>query len=834
MFSPAKCAILPYNSVFAPAACLYTGRAYKQNAAYKGQEKDPAALPAAEGQEASTIATKEPRRIRRAPAHAADAPAQQGSGNKKKTRSRKKHPVLSVIGRVIAVCFCLGVMACAAAAVWVCSYVVEATADDAVLLSLDNPTEMTQSSVVYQQNHDTGVWEEAVVYKSSNSHRIWVELGEISTDLQWAFICTEDKDFYTEPGVNFKRTIAAAINEYSPIKLFSSRQGASTIEQQLIKNILDENSSSGIEGAKRKLREIYRAIGLDNRYSKETILEAYLNTIPFTGTLMGVEAAANEYFGKSASKVTLAEAATIASITKNPTAYNPYTNPEQLVERRNYLLRNMYDQGKITEAAYREAVDAPLVLAEADTTAVVTTSSNNSYFEDALFLQLTEDIMELEECTKEEAQKIIYTRGLQIYATVDPFIQSEMEKIMLNTDDQYFAAGWHEEEVAQLSDDDIPVYNDDGTLKTGTSAKTGETVYYRKVRTQASMVTMDFAGNVLALVGGLGEKTSDLVLNRAYSVPRQTGSTMKPIGPYCLAIEYGLYNWSSMINDSPLYLAEDEVIKDDKGNWRDWPYNYSGGYSYTDIPLWQGLAKSMNTIAVRVGETVGADNIFNFAYNTLNLKHLDPANDAALSPMILGGQHYGVTTVELAAAFAIFNDGTYTVPHLYTEVYDASGNLYLEADATSYQALTPQTATIMNRLLRNVITSGTAAGVGGPKAGGMESVGKTGTASDWKDYAFVGLTPYYVTAVWWGFDNPYDMYHSGYSALKNNKPCIQAWKALMEAVQGDLEYRAFPMAEGVKQAAYCTESGLLAGPNCPGTATGYYKEDDMPGYCDLH
>jgi penicillin-binding protein 1A len=739
-----------------------------------------------------------------------------------------------VIGRIIVLGICLGLIGGSAIAVWACSYVVEATAADGELLDLDN-IELSQSSIIYAQHYDTtgaGMedWYQYAVLKSGDSHRLWVDLEEIPKNLQYAFICTEDKEFETEHGVNFKRTIAAAINEYTPLKLFSSRQGASTIEQQLIKNLLSDDSQGGLDGVKRKLREIYRAWGLDNKYSKSTILEAYLNTISFTGTLQGVETASQEYFGKHASDLTLAECATIASITKNPTQYNPYTNPEMLLARRHVILRNMLTQGKISQDEYDAADAEPLTLAEEDTTAIVATTSNNSYFTDALFEQLTTDIMDQEGLSKEAAQKKIYTGGLQIYATVDPDIQTAMENIMLNTEDQYFAPGWHNEEVLKLSDTDTPVYNDDGTLKTGTT-KDGKECYYRKVRTQASMATLDFAGNVLALVGGLGEKTNDLVLNRAYDVPRQTGSTMKPIGPYSLGIEYGLFNWSSMIDDAPLYTADQQIIADEDhpGQFRDWPSNYEGTYSLLPVPLYLGLAKSMNTIAVRVGDTVGPDNIFNFAHNTLQLSHLEKSSDDALAPMVLGSQHYGVTTVELAAAYQIFDNGTYTTPHLYSDVYNAAGDLYLEADTTSYQALTPQTAMIMNRLLRNVLTIGTAAGYT-PKAGGMEAVGKTGTASDYKDYAFVGLTPYYATACWWGFDNPYDMRSVG---LKNNTPCKKAWKDLMEAIQGDLEYRAFPTADGVVQAEFCNQSGLLATDACADRGVGYYKQDDMPPYCDL-
>ena len=232
-------------------------------------------------------------------------------------------------------------------------YVVQATANDGDLLDLDN-IQLSQSSVVMANDPDTGAQVEYATLRSSNSHRVWADLEQIPTNLQYAFICTEDKDFYNEPGVNFKRTIGAMVNEYL-LPIYSSKQGASTLEQQLIKNLTDDNSASGIEGALRKLREIYRALCLSRSYSKETILEAYLNTISFTGTIQGVQTAANEYFNKDVSELTLWECATIASITKNPTNYNPYTNPENLINRRNFIMYNMWQQGVISEEDYRNA-----------------------------------------------------------------------------------------------------------------------------------------------------------------------------------------------------------------------------------------------------------------------------------------------------------------------------------------------------------------------------------------------------------------------------------------------------------------------------------------------
>lgn len=741
-------------------------------------------------------------------------------------------------------------MAGSALAVCAVYYVVEATADDGNLLDLDD-IELSQSSKILAQDPSTGQWVEYATLKSSNSYRVWADLEQIPENLQYAFICTEDKDFYNEPGVNIKRTIGAMVNEYI-IPIYSSRQGASTIEQQLIKNLTGDDSGSGIEGALRKLREIYRAFGLYRNYSKATILEAYLNTISFTGTIQGVQTAANEYFNKDVSQLTLAECAAIASITKNPTNYNPYTNPENLVNRRNYLLYNMWDQGKISEEQYQAAKAEPLVLAEEDRGTVSATASNNSYFTDALFRELTKEIAEAEGITEAAAQKKIYTGGYTIYATVNPFIQNQMEQVMLNPDDAFFPAGWHEEEVSALSDDDIPVLNEDGSQKTKV-AEDGTVTYYRRVRTQAAMVTMDYNGNVLAMVGGLGEKTKDLALNRAYDVTRQTGSSIKPIGAYSLGIEYGLVNWSSMLNNSPLYLKSDMIIRDEEycrrnglsglsdtqlkaypNAWRSWPQNYGGNYGdNTDLPLWNGLARSLNTIAIRVGDMVGASTIFHFLYNTLQLNTLDPVNDVGLAPLVMGSQTHGVTPVAMAAAFQIFYEGRYTTPHLYTQVLDRDGNIYMVSNSTSYQALTPQTATIMNRLLKNVLYSsvGTAGGRY-PRAGNMESFGKTGTASDERDLWFVGGTPYYVTAVWWGYDSPYDMTRTLTKDQAKTRTCVLAWKELMERIQGDLEYREFPMAEGVVQRSYCTESGLLATGACPSTAVGYYKADDLPASCD--
>ena len=786
---------------------------------------------------------------------AAHQPSSAGGSGKqpRKAPQKRKRSFWRGFWRLVACCFCLGVMAASVLAVMLSMYVVEVTADDATLLDLDN-MRLAQTSIVYAQDHETSEWVEYTTLSRDNQ-RIWVYLDEIPENLKRAVICTEDKNFYDSVGVNFKRTIAAAINEYTPLKLFSSSQGASTLEQQLIKNISQDDDHS----AMRKVREIFRAIGLDNRYSKDTILEAYLNTISLTGTIAGVQSGAREYFGKDVSELSLPECASIASITQNPTRYNPITNPEQHLERRNLVLWNMYDQGKITEEEYNEAKNSPLVLAEEEEEEITTKSSNNSYFTDALINQLVEDIIEKDDAIDTEAEALdkIYNGGLRIYATVDPFVQQNMEEVMLNTDDAIFPAYWREAEVSSIAEDAIPVYNEDGTLKTGVDSE-GNPCYYVQVRTQAAMVTMDYSGAIKALVGGLGEKTADMGLNRAVDSTRQTGSTMKPIAAYSLAIDYGICNFSTILEDAPFYSKEDQKVlnvdycrrhgysttniydpaaKADPNAWRDWPSNFDNRYGHgingsSSVILADALAQSYNTTAVWAGSYVGVDNMFNFAHDTLHMESLT-SSDADYAPIVLGSQSVGVTPVELCAAYQIFYEGQYTTPHLYTEVETSTGDLYLDntGEITTTQAIQPETATIMNRLLYGVTTRGTASSVIGGSVSGMEAVGKTGTTTDNKDYTYVGLTPYYVTSVWWGYDTPYDMTWANSS--ERGRSTQKAWKALMERVQEGLEPKSFPLSENVVKATYCTVSGDLATSLCASTATGYYTQDNMPSSCTV-
>ena len=772
-------------------------------------------------------------------------------------------------------------MACSVAAVLLSMYVVQVTADPEGLLDIES-RRTAQSTILFDRNGN-----EYDTLTSGNSSSIWRALTDIPENLQHAVIAIEDKDFYDEIGVNFKRTIAAALNELTGQRLLGSQQGASTLEQQLVKNLTEDDAVD----FGRKFREIFRAIGMSNRYSKETILEAYLNTVPLTGVIEGVEAGARTYFGKSVEELTLAECATLASISKNPTGYNPATNPENLLTRRNHVLWEMLDQGYITQEEYDAATAETVTLVENPAaTEDVAVSSNYSYFTEAVIEELTRDIRAAYGYESDaEAQNYIFTAGLRVYTTVDPAVQSAVENLMLNEPDEYgnelFPALWHEEELktsipasseyttdenglplnpadengnakAVFLDEDIPIYNNDGTLKTGTYQTTDENgnvtgeymTFYRNVRTQAAIAVvssdLEHKGEVIAVGGGLGEKTVDRGTNRAM-LPDQTGSSMKPIAAYCLGIDEGWINFSSPLEDGPLYSKESKKMLDEdrvralglpldpysplnqarSDVWRDWPTNFDGMGGKGDIMLvYDAIRQSFNTIAVKVGTMVGADAMYDFVTETLGLRHIDES-DADLAPLVLGSQYQGLTVVELANAYTMFTDGNYSTAHFYTRVEDMNGNPVLDMTkiVSNTQAIEPETGVIMNRLLSNVWRSpGTANGMK-PETEGIDAVGKTGTTTDFKDFTFAGLTPYYSVAVWWGYDRPYDM-----SAVKYNvdgEPTQRAFKYLMEEVEAGLPAKEFYTNDNVIKAQFNTSTGSIIS---SGGMTGYYTADNMP------
>ena len=789
---------------------------------------------------------------------------------KNKKKPKKRRSIIGMIFSFIGCMLCLCIMAASVGGVLLSMYIVQVTADDGETLDLDNQKNR-QTSIIYDINGNE------YASLSRNENRIWRELSAMPENLQNAVIAIEDKNFRTEPGINLKGTIGAALNAFTGNRIWGTNRGASTLEQQLIKNLTGDNEQDNM----RKVREIFRALGLDNKYSKETILEAYLNTIPLTGIIHGMEAGSIEYFGKHVEDLTLAECATLASITKNPTKYNPATNPEELIKRRNHVLYEMYTQGYITEAEFNAAKAETVTLTEkTSTTENATRSSSNSWFTDALYTQLLSQLQEDLNYTADEAKELIFSGGLRIYSTVDPTVQAGIEKTMYNEDD-LIPALWHEEPVclrdypadssswdevqydeatglpitkdgyAVYGQEAIPVYADEEgtTLKMGTSTDpdypNDTTVYlcvYEKVRTQAAMAIVDYSGNILGIGGGIGEKKYDLGFNRATS-PHQTGSTMKPIGAYALALDYKLINYSSQILDSPYYSAEDKkVLKDQyigvmspfseaaqsrSDVWRAWPTNYGGaGGQGNPMLVYDALQQSYNTVAVWVGDMVGVDYLYNFVHDTLECSYISAENDMDLGPLVLGSQSSGLTVVQLAGAYTMFNTGTFTTPHYYTEITDYQGNMILDNNKyiNTTQAISADTAYIMNRMMWNVLHSSKGTAYGKAPDGEMDSVAKTGTTSNYKDYTFAGLTPYYVTAIWWGCDRPTEMDTLG-KAGKNASPIQYAWKALMEDLQADLPVKEFAKGENVVEKHFDTSTGAIIS---SGGSVGYYTEDNLP------
>ncbi len=783
------------------------------------------------------------------------APAQpQASGTRSKKKAKKGHWFGRFLLGIIKFCFamlCLGIMAVSVVAVAISSYLAKTTVNDEAELNLDD-IKLSYTSAIYVRDTATGEYYE--YHKLiGDENREWVELKDIPDQVQNAFIAAEDENFWTHSGFSFKRNVFAVLNELS-YKLTGSylgsgiKQGASTIDQQLIKNITFDDADEGSEGYMRKVREIFRAFMLEKRFSKEMILEAYLNVIRLTGITAGVEAGSQAYFGKSVSELSLVEAASLACITNNPTKYNPWNNPEDHMDRRNYVLDCMWNAGYIdSEAAYKAARsmdvneylydddDAEVLdetTEEGETTGnkivqvtdpetgelvskVVPYTSNNSWFVDQVLDDVTEDLMEQYGWDRSTASDYIFNNGLKIYCTMVPEVQEAMEEVMAN------AEMFPMPEAQAIDQQGNKLFDENG-----------EPIM---ITPQAGMACVNYAGELVGIVGSLGTKTEDRAFSRASDAARPIGSTMKPIGAYALGIENDYITYSTMLPDTPIQVPASKLDPDaeDPNEPVDWPRNYAGTPSGNNYTVADALARSLNTIAVHVGQMVTPQNSYEFVSSSLQISTLYYPHDVDLGPMVLGSLTEGISPYELAGAYMIFgNGGKYTTLHSYTSVEDRTGEVVLEPVVTTVQAISEETAMIMNKMLQGVLRSDGGTGNGLYVRGDMESAGKTGTTSDDKDHWFVGLTPYYVTATWWGYDDQIQLQWKQYG----KHPPTLAWRAVMEAAQAELEYKAFPASENVEAIAYCADSGCKAGSACPNQLIGYYKtEGRQPDeICSVH
>lgn len=606
-------------------------------------------------------------------------------------------------------------------------------------------------------------------------NRIWVsDVDEnIPQNLKDAFIAIEDKRFKSHKGVDWKRTISAFANLF--FHFYSSNQGGSTITQQLVKNLTGDNSTSPA----RKVREIMRAHYLEERYSKDTILECYLNTVSMAGGMYGVEVASNYYFDKSTKDLTLNECAALASIVKAPEDYRPDKKPEKNKERRQTVLKEMLKQGFITKEEYDVSYNEELV--------VVANKENlneapiNSYFVDALIDNVVDGLMKVYGFDRTHASANFYNGGYKIYATVDPDVQAAIDEVFYDTKYAYKGA--------------------DGSLL------------------QGSMTVVDYSGNVLGMSGGIGKKTSNRGFNRAVAAIRQPGSTIKPLSAYAPAIEKDLITYSTIVDDTERWYGKDQY-RWKPNNW----YN-DGGY-YGKITVEYALERSCNTIPVMLVDMLGTQTSYDFLIGKLGFDNLNK-EDINYSPLGMGGTNGGTTTLEEAAAYAVFgNGGVYHEPNFYYKVCDQDDQVILQANTNSTIAMSEDTATVMNHLLQNVVygSQGTARQV---KTYVPHKIfAKTGTSNDDMNFWFTGGSPYCVGSVWCGYDSLQKVSREDIAKVM--------WREVMSKIHKNLPEKNFVDSTYAVPKMYCTSSGLLASDACPHKKEGWYKVSNIPSMCTKH
>lgn len=609
-----------------------------------------------------------------------------------------------------------------------------------------------------------------------SENRAWASYDEMPEDLVNAFIAIEDKRFWEHPGIDYRRTINAVLGFFGS----GDRSGGSTITQQLIKNVSGEDDIT----IQRKVQEILRALNVTKKYSKEEILEMYLNTIFLSQNCYGVKTAAQEYFGKDLKDLTLIECAALAAIPKSPTKYDPVRNPMYNQERRDLVLEEMLKQGKITQAEFDNNYKGLLELntdsAEDDYSETV-----HSYFVDALIDEVTEDLMEEYGYDRMTATRMLYSGGLNIITTIDPTVQEAMESVFEKTGNEYLYLG-------------------------------NETVAPTKgVIPQAAMVIMNQkTGDVLGIVGGRGEKKESLGLNRATQSRRQCGSSIKPLSLYTLAIEEGLITMGSSVDDVPTL----------KNNHKYWPTNTPNVY-YGMIDTNFAVIKSLNTIPVWLVNTLTPEKCFSFLTDTLGFESIIRSeeiggkvySDVDLAPLALGGFTYGVTVKEMAQGYCmIANSGKTSDARMYTEVRDRRESILLQKQQNHKVAVSESSAYSMTAMLMNVVsqTGGTGTRVTLDDAFDIEVAGKTGSTNDDRDRYFVGFTPEYVGAVWFGYDNNKSL--SGFTG----NPALSLWDRVFTIIYQDkvdnneTYQREFDTPTGMVKVQYCAISGKLATDAC--------------------
>lgn len=697
---------------------------------------------------------------------------------------------------------------------------------------------------------------------STDSNRIPVSMDMIPDDLVHAFVAVEDARFYDHNGIDIKGIIRAGVNGIK--NKFKFSEGASTITQQLLKNnvFTEWTSEEGIEKYIRKIQEQYLALELEKVMDKDDILINYMNTINLGQNTLGVQAASMRYFNKSVSDLTLSECAVIAGITKNPTKYNPITNPDGNSERRDKVLNDMLEQGYITQAQYDEAkaddVYARIQINNSDNGEAAV----NTYFVDALTDDVMNDLINVAGYNETQAFTLLYSGGLKIYSTQDPDIQAicdaefsnpenypantkwylnyrltvqdgngervnystEMLRSFFKESDKSYNLIYSSQEAAYA---DIELYKE--AILGPNDEVVGENISLTP-QPQVSLVVEDqHTGHIVAMIGGRGTKTGSRTLNRATDSARQPGSTFKIVSTYAPALDSAGLTLAQVLNDAPFNYDDGRPV----GNW--YGEEYKGICSFRD-----GIRESLNIIAVKaltwITPQLGYDYLVNFGFSTLVER--EEINGEVFSdigqPLALGGITKGVTNEELTAAYAaIANGGTYIKPKLYTQVVDHDGNVILDnTTPQSRQVIKETTAFLLTDAMVDVVTA--AGGTGrAVNFGNMAIAGKTGTTSDYNDVWFVGYTPYYTATTWTGYDNNVKLPKDERNLAKT------LWRAVMSKIHEDLPNQSFPVPSGIVTATVCPRSGKLpiAGlcDSSVALKTEYFEEGTVPTEtCDIH
>lgn len=662
------------------------------------------------------------------------------------------------------------------------------------------------ASYIYQMNKETEEYE--LVYKAtpaSHDIKLATDLEKLHDYTKFAFVSIEDERFYSHEGVDFKRTGAAVVNlVLNKLGVSKSYFGGSTITQQLIKTVTGDDEDSW----ERKMREIFTAMKFEKNYTKDDILSAYLNEIYFSEVdgyhMYGIEAASIGYFGKPAEELTIAESAMLASIPKSPNYYNPTKNFEENKERKNICLYKMFELGVISADEYEQAVDEEVMLTttpgfkESHPNCMKLTESDddfknpeiNSWPVDTAIFEFGDylkDTYELE--TRDDGIAMFNSGGYKIYLSADTELQAHLDETF--SDWTYFP-----EDLSDAYD-----YPED------------------RRRVQAALAVMDYEGHILGIGGQIGKKEENLGWNNAYRSHRQPGSTIKPVTTYGYALENDLITWSTYFYDKP--LAAGVAMEEE------WPMNYDGYPSMARQPVYYFLKQSINTLPAQIVNLYGKQAVFDFATKNLHLD-LDPVMDLDYSPLCVGGTSTGPTVINLANAYIPYgNGGKYYKASIISKVVDCKTDEVIidNENRVGEQAVSEETAYIMNKMLQKVITDGT-----GTAAQLWNTIvaGKTGTTEDWRDITFVGLTPDYVSALWVGY--PVGM--NRWAIEDANSARI--WKNVFGTYANEhAEKTDFPDCDTVlKQVRYCSYTGLIATSRCPGGGVGYYKPTDA--YCSYH